>query len=250
MTDNADFYKKLSLLIALKDYALSRNLFLEDEILEEIGKISGDTYKNEQTRNAKLDICIREVTRVTYPTTIKTLNIDGSRRFGKGSLFLTALFFLGAGVLWAAMHFHAISLGNVNAEIEFYQSVFAACLGVLGAIIYIFFNLIGVLSEEAFDEKEHFSNFVRIVIGAIVGWLTFFAIDMPNEINQQNEYLLLLPFLVGFSTRLVVGIINQAITAISLTLGLEDAAVNLRERDMRNQAGKLNQPQRQKLSKQ
>ncbi len=51
--------------------------------------------------------------------------------------------------------------------------------------------------------------------------------------EQMTGVLLLLPFVAGFSTRLVVGVINQAIGAIELTLGLEDKTTGLRRRGAR-----------------
>jgi hypothetical protein len=48
--------------------------------------------------------------------------------------------------------------------------------------------------------------------------------NSPNFDTSQRATLLLLlvPFLAGFSTRLVVGVINQVIRAVELTLGIED----------------------------
>ncbi|MHC4439911.1 MAG: hypothetical protein ACYS3S_21345, partial [Planctomycetota bacterium] len=51
--------------------------------------------------------------------------------------------------------------------------------------------------------------------------------------TDSSNTLLLLPFLAGVSTRLVVGIINQAIQAVQITLGLEDKGSQLLERKAR-----------------
>jgi len=62
-----------------------------------------------------------------------------------------------------------------------------------------------------------------------VGWVFFFAFGR----DQTSPVVLLLPFAAGYSTRLVVGLINQVIGAIELTLGLDDKTSSLLSRKAR-----------------
>ena len=39
---------------------------------------------------------------------------------------------------------------------------------------------------------------------------------------KSEQIALILPFLVGYSTRLAIGVLNKGIRAIELTLGIED----------------------------
>jgi|SRR5215213_2972473 len=89
-----------------------------------------------------------------------------------------------------------------------------------------------------------YSSFIRIILGPVVGWIFYFGFSQnafaqsgsPNFDTSQRATLLLLlvPFLAGFSTRLVVGVINQVIRAVELTLGIEDTRSDILVRKRKN----------------
>ena len=78
-------------------------------------------------------------------------------------------------------------------------------------------------SERAFNPSDNLSNVLRIVVGAIVGWAFSLALP-PVEGQPLSQFA---PFLGGFSTRLVVGVFTQLISAVELTFGLEDQGTKL-----------------------
>ncbi len=120
-----------------------------------------------------------------------------------------------------------------------FASILAASLGLLGCLTYIVFNIIGILSEKAFELEDTISNYARLLLGAILGRVFYFAFARDaftaamTSKSQSQSVLLLLPFVVGFSTRLVVGLLNQVIRAIELTLALEDKGAQLAQRRMK-----------------
>ena len=79
------------------------------------------------------------------------------------------------------------------------------------------------MAEKAFSRDDTYANSVRLILGAIVGWVFFYAfVQSENSSTPETPALLFLPLAAGYSTRLVVGLINQVIRAIELTLGLEE----------------------------
>ena len=230
-TRSSGYADRVQSAVKLKDYAISNNLDVSDETLRDLSQLaSGVQDGGNQEDQYLLDRCIRDITEVTYPTTIETLGRSGGFS-GKGSAFMWIIAVVGVGALTVSI----LTFGKLqDAEsTELYTSILAASLGTLGALIYIFFNLIGVLSEKAFSDDDIYTNSLRIVIGAIIGWVFFFAFvpDLGSK-AQEGSPMLLLPFLGGFSTRLVVGIMTQAIGAIELTLGLQDKSTDLRRRNV------------------
>ena len=216
--------------VLLKDYAISNNLEISDETLRAINYLlANKEHEPNEDNQYLLDRCIRDLTEVTYPTTIETVGINGGGFSGSGSRFLWTLAIIGMVILGLTV-FSFSALQETSAS-NLYASILAACLGTLGALIYIFFNLIGVMSEKAFSDSDKYTNSLRLIIGAIIGWVFFFAFvpELASKAKEGN-IISLLPFLGGFSTRLVVGILTQAISAVELTLGLEDKSTDLRKR--------------------
>jgi len=121
-----------------------------------------------------------------------------------------------------------------GGEIE--KHIFPLSLGLLGSTIYIFFNLMNVVSEKAIDETDVFSSYARLMLGPAFGWL-FFQIYQSgtgtSSATQTQLFSVLIPFAAGFSTRLVLGIINQSIQAIEIALGLGDKRSELKSRGSR-----------------
>jgi hypothetical protein len=238
--------KKLNGAIALKDYAISQSFDVSEDIIKKLNKASKPKIDILQAET-DIDTAIRDLTSLTYPTTIYTVQSDGKSYKDDRSfrIFIWAL--VTAVILslaWAVISYWQLNLSSLdpkNTDAGFWESCLALSLGLMGSSTYIIFNVIGILSEKAFDSEETYSNYVRLILGPVVGWLFYFTladhafIEMvkaaTTETNKStNPAFLLLPFLAGFSTRLVVGVINQAIRAIELTLGLEDKASRLAKR--------------------
>jgi hypothetical protein len=240
---------KLDGAIALKDYAISRGLEISDHILEVINAAQSDADNEtfDAKVGSKLDGAIRDLTKVTYPTTVETVMLPRYRsrtdwlvsRYGLPLLAVIAIII----AIW--------SFGSSQPS-KYTLSVLAASLGLLGALVFQLFNMIGVIEEKALNREDMYANNIRIVLGPIVGWIFYFGFSQnafaqsssPNFDTSQRATLLLLlvPFLAGFSTKLVVGVINQVIRAAELTLGIEDKRNDLllRRRRSKQRANRNN----------
>ena len=79
---NESFKSRLERAVRLKDYAISNDLDVSDDTLERISNLLiHETSEINKERYYVLDQCIRDLTEVTYPTTIDTINIEGGEIF-------------------------------------------------------------------------------------------------------------------------------------------------------------------------
>ena len=239
-----DLKQKLKAAIALKDYAISKNFDVPDDAIERLNKAAETLTEDDKSKQLSkvadsIDKAIRDLTALTYPATIDTVarSYKDNSAFRK---FFSKLLAIGCSALIFAIVSYVYLILTGGSKQTWSQvacaSVLAASLGLLGCFTYIVFNIIGILSEKAFEFEETLSNYARLVLGAVLGWVFYFAFardafTTPATSNTQSQsILLLLPFVVGFSTRLVVGLLNQVIRAIELTLALEDKAAQLAQR--------------------
>jgi hypothetical protein len=248
---------KLKKAIALKDYAIENNFFVSDEIIDTLNnaEYSGGTPDKVAKSAANLDKAIRDLTGITYPTTVETVQVtDSSSEASRLSKEVKLFAGLLAAILIVSL-IVAIVLSSTDSVR--WASALAAILGLMGATVYIIFNLIGIISEKAFNSRDTYTNCLRIVLGPVLGWVLFFGLAsigavqpsegavqssegavQPSEgaVQPSNMWaVLLLPFLAGFSIRLVVGVITQALRAIELVLGIEDRDTQL----LRRQRGRM-----------
>ena len=229
--------------VALKDYATAKGLNIPDAILKIINEahlIADEQRQPPDSVAVRLDEAIRDLSRITYPTTAETLLFTAqrgrtlSRRLA--SRYMLPLIAL-ISIVIAIWSFGQIQQSRYSA------SILAASLGLLGALVYQLFNLIGVIEERAINAEDAYANFIRIILGPIVGWIFYFAFAQSayaqtsapaSETSRGNLLLLIVPFLAGFSTKLVVGVINQVISAVELTLGVEDKRNDILIRKRKN----------------
>jgi hypothetical protein len=246
----ADLHEKLEKAIALKDYALAANFDVPEDIIKRLNKVAfrkGSLTSEDLADEATdIDTVIRDLTEITYPTTIHTLFLSGdspkqTRAFKVFSMTLVALGI--CGLVFAIIGYWemwALQAPEALAGKKAWESIVALSLGLLGSLVYILFNMIGILSEKAFEVEDTFSNYARLILGPIIGWVFYITFGQEVFSNpSKTSPLMLLPFLAGFSTKLVVGIITQALKAIELTLGLEDKTTQLAQRKVKRRS---NQP--------
>lgn len=248
-----DAQGRLADAIALKDYAIANNYDVPNEIIDKLNRVRlSQSEKPSADNMIDIDTIIRDLTHMTYPTTIQTLKYSGTGEDSKGlKLFKNSILYFSIVLIIAAIFSYDSALEqNVGKYDRVWDSLLAICLGVLGAVVYIMFNLVGIIAERAFNPEDTYANYVRIVLGALVGWLVFIitggdAFDAAGRgdkgvDSQDSEFvtnlLVFLPFLAGFSSRLVVGLINQAIRAVQLTLGIEEKDEQLLARRLRRKS--------------
>ncbi len=219
---------KLKRALVLKDFAIENNYDVPEDIIEDLGEIQENfTDKRQSKVIADIDKSIKTITQMIFPSNYESILIakkSGKENFDINS-FKNRLFLISSFVLFTAI-LSFFLLCDQRLEIRITASVLSVSLGSLGALVYIMFNLVGIINESAFNAKDTYSNYIRILLGAILGWI-FYFVFAQDEFNNcdviQEKYLyLFVPFLVGFSTKLVVGIFNQSIKAFELILGIKD----------------------------
>jgi hypothetical protein len=227
---------KLASAIELKDFAVRRGLPVPDATLETLSKMR-QGFENSETSpkaEAQLDTIIRDLTAITWPTTTRTLDYAAGR-VEVGFLqyhFRVVLFALLA--LSLILSIVGLVLAKQEASVPVWSHVIALAAGLFGSTTYVFLNLMNVVSEKAVDESDVFSSYARLMFGPAFGWL-FSQILPITTIGKADQFatILLVSFMSGFSTRLVLGIINQVLQALEMTLGLNDKRSDLKARGSR-----------------
>lgn len=230
------FEEGLASAVDLKDFAVRRGLAVPDAILKELSDIKAKAGAKEMKNlDSRLDAVLRDLTNITWPTTTRTLDFAAGKvkaRFFQKHFRLILFVLLGASLMLAIVGLVLAEAGSSqNALIG--KHLLALSLGLLGSTTYIFFSLMNVVSERAVDESDVFSSYARLMLGPAFGWLSFQIVSAMAASDAANSKLLLVPFVAGFSTRLVLGIINQSIQAIEITMGLNDKRTELKTRGTR-----------------
>lgn len=221
---------RLDRLVALKDYAVANGLDIDDELIDHIASLQGIAEAGSLLdEGASIDKTVLRLCRLTHPVTIDMMGESpGYERFKRLLMLLGGL-----GVIAAVSSAHFSFNGKYGTILP--QSVFAMCLGFLGAVVYSFFSALRILPR-TFGVDDKYLNYARLVLGSVLGWIVYFAFlqdtfqaafsvgNPPPTTDEPTKarMLLLSPFLVGYSTTLAVGILNKAITAVEITFGLED----------------------------
>jgi hypothetical protein len=113
--------------------------------------------------------------------------------------------------------------------------IWLAALGAIGSISFLGMNALAVQSDVTFDITNRRLLILRIVLGALFGivltlpfgfqsfkeFLGDLVTNKPQDttIYAKQSVLLLLPFVLGFSTPLVIMILNQFVQAGQLFFG-------------------------------
>jgi hypothetical protein len=112
-----------------------------------------------------------------------------------------------------------------------------SCLGGLGAIGFLAVNSLAIQEDATFDISNQSLVVMRIVLGALFGCIVSLPFCFPyfkeftgwvlngGGLDAGHGVLLLVPFLLGFSTTLVMAVLNRMIGGIETMFGIERSAV-------------------------
>jgi hypothetical protein len=161
-----------------------------------------------------------------------------------GAAMIRALAFLLAGILFAAMGFPLNTLiTKVQSHVDFPLSanpgstyvhlvaVITFCgwsfyLGKAGAAASLALNLLALQKDAAFDITEPSLVNARIMTGGVFAFVLSLAVGIPpyrdflsslieaKDNAFERSLLILLPFVFGFSTNLVIAILHQFVGAV------------------------------------
>jgi hypothetical protein len=65
-------------------------------------------------------------------------------------------------------------------------------LGLLGAVVYVIFNLIGEWMEKVMSREDTAEAYLRLLLGPLVGWVFFFAFAQESFAKPGGSSALLL----------------------------------------------------------
>ena len=132
--------------------------------------------------------------------------------------------------IWVAYKFPGVLASEAaNAgQAQAYNASLPIAMGLLGSSIFLLYNM--ALPESLGRLRSWYlrgeprgvliSVTIRLFLGPIAGWLVYAILFGRLESGHQ---FLWLPFIAGFSSDLLIGIISQIERAIKLTLGIESA---------------------------
>lgn len=233
----------------LLNYALNNSFGVSDETIQDMNKLYYAKISDDADLSAmstSLDKIIRELTKLTYPTTIDTISYTLDTVGGKYTQILLIIATMVTVTL--AMVLGVITVPEQGKDFlgvittshqykDFLKIVQAITLGVLGAELSIFFYFLGLARELALGQGDLSRQVVRVVLGGVVGYIGYLIVDSTMPAHQTAEgALLLVPLFMGYSVRLFFGLLNKAIKAAEMTLGLESKADDLAQRSRQKPA--------------
>lgn len=138
---------------------------------------------------------------------------------------------------WAVNTFADLTVeergGNYYIILPYYL-FWLLSLGAIGAIAFIVMNALSVQQDATFDLSNQQLMILRIVVGALFGlvltlpfgFAEFVAFvkeikngSSPDTGHTEQAILLLLPFVLGFSTSLVIMILNKLMDGVQAFFG-------------------------------
>jgi hypothetical protein len=216
---------RLKGLIILKNFAVTRGYAVPDGIIDEIVNLEAILRDSQPekilpTEIVKLDRLIRDISVITYPinseNVSKILEGNGVTRFSYQ--------LLSYGLLAAILAGAIIGLINTDTLIgNWLKAPLAICLGVVGAVLYVMLPNGRLNIVAGLDEESIATNLLRVITGGLLGFVIY--VVKPDFLNVQKgaeAYGLLAPLIGGYSITLVVGILAKAVTAVELTLNLDE----------------------------
>jgi hypothetical protein len=220
-----DIESRVHKIVQLKNFAISKGYALPDNLIEDLAKleiqIKDSTFSAiGQTEIVKIDKIIRDLCEITYP--INIANIDKVTR-GEG-VTRFAYIVLATGLAAALACGAFIWIIKIESGFaEGVKSPLAIFLGIVGAVIYVMLPNGRINTIAGLDPESVALDLFRIFMGGILGFVIYIVnSDFLSLKAGGAAYGLLAPLVGGYSISLVVGILAKAVTAIELTLNLDE----------------------------
>ena len=216
-----DLHKKIAQVLEIKDQAINDSVAISDELFERINQIKTRIYFNRESWEEKSIVELdTEVDKLKSKllSEIKTSNPIITNDASYSSI--TVLFLSGLIVITSFL-FIIYGSGSIDSAKfpTLQESLISIFLGLSGAIVFFIFRLLGISNYKVQSRFLLTEIVARIVLAGLIGFVFYLAF---YEKFGDSEFLLIFPFLAGFSIKLVVGIINQALKAIEVVFGIKD----------------------------
>jgi hypothetical protein len=103
----------------------------------------------------------------------------------------------------------------------------AISLRVVGAVIYVMLPNGKINIVAGLDDEAKLTNVARIIIGRIMEYVIYLikqdvVFSSLGSTSSKSNFGLLYPLVGGYSISLVIGVLSKAVTAVELTLGLDE----------------------------
>jgi hypothetical protein len=211
-----EYHTKLGNVMCLADLALKNGYYVPHDTILRINELASakNQKKEEKIKNmASLDLVLADLTSLMFPTTAQILLSQTKQK--QSDRAPRTLKYSGLTVIVLAI----VSAVFINTGILAYvfSSILALSLGFLGAVLYCitFVSIKTGVPSQIFDSFDTYSNFSYLVLGALLGWLVYFAYFINVFINMSANWQTLLglssTFFAGLIIKFVVGILWFAI---------------------------------------
>jgi hypothetical protein len=231
-----DFRESLRKTLLLKQFAVRNGYKVPAQLLSQISALElpalneGEGTVPGKTRglapaNAKLDSALTSLTSITFPITADNLLEGDPEQYVS---FKKTLLWIGLLALCFAVIGLVVAKTEKGWSKEVGCSVLAISLGALGAVVYCFFDALGVVPAQTFSRKDKYPLYARLELGVLLGWVFYFgpAYQAFNDLGGNNStksqaLYLMIPFIAGYSTKFVVGVLERIMAALLVALGIE-----------------------------
>lgn len=227
---------KLKDLRRFRDFAIAVGFDIPDDVIKGLEEV------NENDSDAYTRVLIYEKAIVSVTKPLSSLNMPIVSR-EKVQIFRYNLLII--GIISLILCFISSLAGTYIARdgsfsiyLVTYIMLYGTSLGFLGAVTYELFHIAGVLKEEEFKIYDSIGNYARLITGGLLGWL-FVSIFAWNSIGialqfnfggsntaELTDYVfLLLPYLVGYSSSLFIGLMNNFFEGVKVALGISQKSI-------------------------
>jgi hypothetical protein len=110
--------------------------------------------------------------------------------------------------------------------------VYGACLGLIGAVAYELFHASGIVRSIEYGVFDPYRSAARVLLGVTFGWIFSVTVSFSSLISIFNQTtigretspsdyaIILLPFLVGYSSSLITGLLNHLVDGVRTVFGM------------------------------
>lgn len=227
-----DLDGRIKAVIEFKDEAIKDGVSISEELINRVNKIkvalhhlkieNSSDKDNLVSMFTTIDVALGEISNLMQ----FEISVKGKpfwRRFDVVLTIIISIMVLPSGFFYAFIN-------DPDLGILFWFlikiSVFAIFLGFLGSALYILLTFLGVVSGDSYRIGDRASIIIRLMIGPLVGWVVFVAVAKVALDDQGfpgvGQEVYMVPFLVGFSTKLVIAFTEKFIKGVELFLGIEE----------------------------
>lgn len=165
---------------------------------------------------AELDDLTIELSKITYP--VNVTNVGEALEGSLSVRFVYAVIACGLiAAVAAGLQIWAVRRGIL---VDGAATWLALTLGFLGAVVHVMLPNGRLNLYLGIDAANRANSVVRVVMGALLGFVLALVI-VPVDTPSIDPKYLLVPLLGGYSITLVVGVLAKAINAVQLTLNID-----------------------------